>query len=81
LEIKKKEKIMENTATDIKICTSINPMDYDILIRKWGLDNYASYCPQMNLILHGDEHEQVENAMAMKIEEHILVLQSSNSLN
>ncbi|MBI5325918.1 MAG: hypothetical protein HZB41_11715 [Ignavibacteriae bacterium] len=54
------------------ISNSINPDDYEILIRKRGDNNYASYCPQLNFMIKGDEHEQVRNLMKEFIEKHIL---------
>ncbi|TAL71051.1 MAG: hypothetical protein EPN82_00080 [Bacteroidetes bacterium] len=50
---------------------STNPDDYEILIRKRGDNNYASYCPQLNFMIKGDEHEQVRNLMKEYIEKHI----------
>jgi len=54
-----------------KISTSINMDDYEILIRKRGDNEYASYCPQLNLMLTGTFHEEVENKMNEQIAQHI----------
>ncbi len=54
-----------------KISTSINMDDYEILIRKRGDNEYASYCPQLNLMLTGTFHEEVENKMNEQIALHI----------
>jgi len=54
-----------------KISTSTNIDDYEILIRKPCDNEYASYCPQLNLMLTGAFHEEVENLMYEKIKQHI----------
>ncbi len=66
---------------EIKISKSTNIDDYEIMIRKRGEDNYASYCPQLNLILRGDQHEQVQHAMLDKINQHIERLKVTPSEN
>ncbi|MBX3045344.1 MAG: hypothetical protein KIT33_12290 [Candidatus Kapabacteria bacterium] len=53
------------------ISTSTNIDDYEILIRRRGENEYASYCPQLNLMLTGTFHEEVENKMYEKIQNHI----------
>ena len=58
-----------------RISTSTNIDDYEILIRKRGENEYASYCPQLNLMLTGTFHEEVENMMYTKIQKHINDLQ------
>ncbi|MDC1068104.1 hypothetical protein OAQ99_02970 [Candidatus Kapabacteria bacterium] len=45
--------------------------DYEILIRKRGENQYASYCPQLNLMLTGVEHEAVREKMYNQITQHI----------
>lgn len=62
-----------------KISNSTNVNDYEILIRKRGEGKYASYCPQLNYMLTGDEHEQVYGLMVEKINEHIEKLNSSKN--
>jgi hypothetical protein len=62
---------------EIKISRSTNPDDYEILIRKKGVNNYSSYCPQLNLVLNGTVHEEVVNMMQIKINEHIANLNNS----
>ncbi|MCS6808769.1 MAG: hypothetical protein RML40_02435 [Bacteroidota bacterium] len=56
--------------------TSTNPQDYDILIRRWGEDGYASYCPQLEEMIKGTAHVEVEEAMKKRILEHIASLSS-----
>jgi len=60
--------------------TSTNLFDYEILIRRYDMaDRYASYCPQLGLMIKGEAHEEVENAMKEKIKEHIAQLEASTS--
>ncbi len=54
-----------------EISKSKNTFDYEILIRRRGENEYASYCPQLNYMLTGQEHEEVENKMKEYIKEHI----------
>lgn len=60
---------------EVKISQSKNKFDYEVLIRKQGNNNYASYCPQLNLMLTGTEHVEVQEAMEEKINAHIDTLQ------
>ncbi|MCO5251122.1 MAG: hypothetical protein M9949_06845 [Candidatus Kapabacteria bacterium] len=53
------------------ISNSLNINDYEILIRRRGETDYASYCPQLNLMLVGSYHEEVENKMYEKVVSHI----------
>lgn len=64
---------------EIKISNSTNIDDYEIMIRKRGDNNYASYCPQINLIIRGTQHEEVHYAMLDKINEHIERLKASQT--
>lgn len=43
--------------------TSHNPNDYEVLIRRRGESDYASYCPQLAHMIKGLAHEEVEDAM------------------
>ena len=56
--------------------TSTNVNDYEILIRKRGEGRYASYCPQLNFMLTGEEHEQVYGLMIEQVNKHIEKLKS-----
>ncbi len=56
---------------DVKISQSTNPNDYEVLVRKQGNSNYSSYCPQINLMLTGTEHVEVQKAMEEKVLQHI----------
>jgi hypothetical protein len=62
-----------------RISTSTNVDDYEILIRRRGENEYASYCPQLNLMLTGTFHEEVENMMYERIQQHINDLQKQLS--
>lgn len=54
-----------------KLSTSLDLNDYEILIRRRGDNDYASYCPQVNYMIIGTEHEEVRNEMKEYIEKHI----------
>lgn len=43
--------------------TSTDQSDYEILIRRRGENDYASYCPQLAHMIKGSAHEEVEEAM------------------
>ncbi|MGE5481119.1 MAG: hypothetical protein ACM3U1_11925 [Chloroflexota bacterium] len=60
---------------EIQISQSKNPEDYEILIRRRGEADYAAYCPQLNEMITGVEHEEVESAMRAKVLEHISKLE------
>ncbi len=58
--------------------TSTNPLDYEILIRRYDMGNrYASYCPQLGEMIKGTSHQEVEEAMKRRILEHIEELKRS----
>lgn len=59
--------------------TSTNPDDYEILIRRRDLDDYASYCPQLAHMIKGKVHEEVEEAMRQYIILYIQELQQQAS--
>ncbi len=56
---------------EIKILESTNREDYEILLRKRGKLEYAAYCPQINYMIKGEEHQEVKSAMETYINEHI----------
>lgn len=56
---------------EIKKSTSLDIYDYEIFVRRRGDYDYASYCPQLNLMINGTEHEQVVQLMRQAIEKHI----------
>ena len=53
------------------LSSSIDINDYEILIRRRGENDYASYCPQLNHMIVGNEHEEVRNLMKEYIEQYI----------
>ncbi len=59
--------------------TSTNPDEYENLIRKRGESDYASYCPQLNFMIKGTEHEEVSDLMKAHIAQHIKSLSETES--
>lgn len=55
---------------------SVDINDYEILIRKRGESDYASYCPQINQMVVGTEHEEVRELMKEQVDKHIRKLKS-----
>ncbi len=49
----------------------IGNKNYEILVRRQGEDGYSAFCPQLELIVRGTAHEQVENKMKQLIEAHV----------
>ena len=45
--------------------------DYEILIRRQGENVYAAFCPQLELVVRGTAHQQVEQKMQQLILEHV----------
>ena len=45
--------------------------NFEILVRRQGETTYSAFCPQLELIVRGTAHEQVENRMKELILEHI----------
>jgi hypothetical protein len=58
--------------------TSTDPNDYEVLIRRRGENDYASYCPQLAHMIKGTAHEEVENAMKAIVLEYIASLQTTS---
>jgi hypothetical protein len=50
---------------------NIGGKEYEILIRRRGETGYAAFCPELELIVNGTAHEQVENRMKELILEHV----------
>ncbi len=63
---------------EIQKPTSTEPFDYEILIRKTGEQEYSSYCPQLNYLIKGTEHEEVRDLMNEYIERYIEGLKASD---
>lgn len=55
--------------------TSTDPNDYEVLIRRRGENDYASYCPQLAHMIKGTAHEEVEEAMKTIVLDYIASLQ------
>jgi hypothetical protein len=49
----------------------IGDVNYEILVRRQGETTYSAFCPQLELIVRGTAHEQVENKMKQLILEHV----------
>ena len=49
----------------------VGDVNYEILVRRQGENVYSAFCPQLELIVRGTAHEQVENKMKQLIEEHV----------
>ncbi len=58
---------------------STNEFDYEVLIRRRGENDYASYCPQLAHMIKGTAHEEVEEAMKEYIRQHIATLASNGN--
>jgi len=64
---------------DFQISKSTDIHDYEILIRRRGEGKYASYCPQINQMLLGTEHEEVYDKMAEHIKKYVEGLQAASN--
>jgi predicted RNase H-like HicB family nuclease len=45
--------------------------NYDILVRKDGENKYAAFCPQLNILVRGSSHEEVELEVRKKIQAYL----------
>ncbi len=59
----------------------MNQNNYDILIRKDGENKYAAFCPQLNILVKGISHEEVEIEIRKKIKEELERKEKKSSLN
>jgi hypothetical protein len=55
----------------------INGKEYEILVRRRGENVYAAFCPQLELIVNGTAHVQVEEKMKLLIAEHVKKLEET----
>ena len=55
---------------------STNPNDYEILIRRRDETGYAAYCPQLQHMIKGSAHVEVEEAMKQYVLDYIESLKS-----
>ncbi|MDZ4746667.1 MAG: hypothetical protein SGJ05_11800 [bacterium] len=60
--------------------TSINLDDYEILIRRRGESDYASYCPQLTFMIKGSTHEEVEEAMKDHVRAHVESIRTNGNV-
>lgn len=56
---------------------STNLDDYEVLIRRRGESDYASYCPQLTYMIKGTSHEEVEEAMKSYVRTYVESLTSA----
>ena len=49
----------------------IGEKEYEILVRRQGETGYSAFCPQLELIVRGTAHKQVEEKMQQLIMEHV----------
>ena len=49
----------------------IGDKEYEILVRRQGEQVYSAFCPQLELIVRGTAHQQVEEKMKQLIIEHV----------
>jgi hypothetical protein len=49
----------------------IGDKEYEILIRRQGEEGYSAFCPQLELIVRGTAHQQVEEKMKQLIIERV----------
>jgi len=61
--------------------TSTDPNDYEILIRRRGEDDYASYCTQLAHMIKGSVHVEVEEAMKKYVLDYIAAIQQTTPDN
>ncbi|MDP4200135.1 MAG: hypothetical protein Q8922_12230 [Bacteroidota bacterium] len=45
--------------------------EFEILVRRQGETGYSAFCPQLELIVRGTAHQQVEEKMKQLIVEHV----------
>lgn len=46
-------------------------INYDILVRKDGDNKYAAFCPQLNILVKGSSHEEVELEVRKRIQAYL----------
>jgi hypothetical protein len=57
---------------------NIGGKEYEILIRRRGETGYAAFCPELELIVNGTAHQQVEEKMKLLIMEHVAKEQAAS---
>jgi len=56
----------------------VGDKNFEIIIRRRGETGYAAFCPELELIVNGTAHEQVENRMKELILEYVAKEQAAN---
>ena len=49
----------------------VGDKEFEILIRRQGEEVYSAFCPQLELIVRGTAHQQVEEKMRQLILDHV----------
>ena len=60
---------------------STDPNEYEVLIRRRGETDYASYCPQLAHMIKGEAHVEVEEAMKAYVLAYIAALPAKAESN
>ncbi|NLO20083.1 MAG: hypothetical protein GX121_09480 [Ignavibacteria bacterium] len=60
---------------EVKVSNSGNIEDYEILIRKRGEDDFASYSPQINKMFKAKTLEEARRLIKEAIEKHVSLRQ------
>lgn len=55
--------------------------EFEILVRRQGETGYSAFCPQLELIVRGTAHQQVEEKMKQLITEHVAKRDAEASKN
>jgi hypothetical protein len=59
----------------------IGDEEFEILVRRQGETGYSAFCPQLELIVRGTAHQQVEEKMKLLIAEHVAKRDAAASKN
>lgn len=59
----------------------IGDEEFEILVRRQGETGYSAFCPQLELIVRGTAHQQVEEKMKQLITEHVAKRDAESSKN
>lgn len=51
--------------------TSKEVNDYEIIVKRRSETDYSAYCPQINTMVDGFEHKEVEEKLKLEIQKHI----------
>lgn len=56
---------------EFKPLTSKNIEDYETIVKRRSEIDYSAYCPQINTMVDGTEHQEVELKLKAEIQKHI----------